>query len=251
MPRPARRPSAAPSIRARRCVPLALTLLALLATGANAAPSPSRALARLESEWTAHALAERPHEATRLGQHARDGVLVPVTEDWLARERAWLAGFEARFAAVATAPLSRARAAARDSLAARLARVRDDHARRVFEREPARYADLVGDGVADLFRREHDCSAAGRVARRLRAVPEVLRAARVLVREPARADVEAGIRRFEDVLELYRVGIPARTADCRDGYAQATLAEADSGAVRAVVEQLAWLRERLAIASPR
>lgn len=246
MPSSARRPATALASRARRVLGLALALATGPSALADAAPSPSRLLARLESEWASHVLAERPHEATRMGLHARDGALVPVTEDWLARERAWLAAFEARFAAVADVPLPRTRAVARDSLAARLARVRDDHARRVFEREPARYADLVGDAVEDVFRAAPGCGGSARATRRLRAVPEVLRAARVLVRDPSPAALAEGVRRFERVLELYRVGIPARTADCRDGYAQAALAEADSAATRALVAHLEALRERSA-----
>ena len=76
-------------------------------------------------------------------------------------------------------------------------------------------------------------------------VPEVLRAARINLKDPPRIYTEVAISQFEGVLRLYREDVPAAGAECRDARIQADLAEADSGAVRATEEFLAFLRDDL------
>ncbi len=219
-----------------------LVMSAPAARTATAAPS----LAALEREWAAHLLEQRPWEATRAGLRANDGLLVAVTPAWIAADRAWRADFGARLAALPDARLSSRQAALRDSLHRQLEAwhaIEDEQ--RAWERDPARYGDLAGDAVRGALDRGGACGGAGKAARRLRRVPEVLRSARLNLREvPDSARVE-GERRFRAVLALYRVEIPARVADCRDSYALAALAEADTLAVRAVESFLLFLREDL------
>ncbi len=226
---------------------MALALLLVLAPAAWAAGiAPRTALAGLEREWSERLLARRPTEATRLGLHARDGALVPVTEDWIVAERVWLADFATRLAALPPAGASGARAVARDSLAARVARLRElDEVRRVWAREPSAYADLIGAAVGGALGRASACDRAHRAARGLRDVPETLRAARINLREPSAAAIDAGARAGEALLQRLRTEVPARTEGCRDAYSQAALAEADTAAVRAVEAFVRYLREDL------
>ncbi len=229
-------------------LPLAFSVALALVLGADGAraETPDREVARLEREWAGHLLASWPHEAARLGLPARDLPLVPVTQPWIESERAWLAAFAARLDAVHDADLPPAPAAARDSLAREVARLREAHdVRRVWEREPAAYAALAGEAIADVLAQDPPCTRARRATRRLRLVPETLRAARVNLREVSRGAAEQGAREFEDVLALYRTGIPARTGACHDEYVQAALSEADTAAVRAVESFLVFLREDL------
>jgi hypothetical protein len=78
--------------------------------------------------------------------------------------------------------------------------------------------------------------------RRLRLVPEVLRAARVNLKDPPRIFTEVAISQFAGALDFYRNTIPGLTAECREPLLQADLAQADSLAVHAVAEFLEELR---------
>jgi hypothetical protein len=83
------------------------------------------------------------------------------------------------------------------------------------------------------------------LARPLVRVPDVLRAARVNLREVPRLLAEQAAPRYERLLRLCREDLPRIATGCRDGATQANLAEADTTAVRAVVEFLGYLREDL------
>src|SRR5439155_23822513 len=76
-------------------------------------------------------------------------------------------------------------------------------------------------------------------------VPEVLRPVLFNLRATTRIYTEVAISQFEGVLRLYREDVPAAAAGCRDARIQADLAEADSDAVRATEEFLAFLRDDL------
>jgi len=80
-------------------------------------------------------------------------------------------------------------------------------------------------------------------------VPEVLRAARINLRNPPLELTEIAIDLYAGVLRFYRETVPGLATGCRDAQAQADLAQADTTAVRAVEDFLLYLREDLLPAS--
>jgi hypothetical protein len=234
-------------------------VVALFLAGAGAAGAPAlpvgpaasaapAAVARLEREHRKHRLAVRPDLATRAGDRRGDARLEPVTQASLAAEAGWLRDFAARLGAVPRDGLAPAARAALDSLAAATARAHAGIAvERRWERDPAAYLELVEDAVRALLpgRGRSTCLQARAVARRLARVPDVLRAARVNLRDPAPERVAGALPGYERTLRLYRAELPAFGARCREPRTQADLAEADTLAVRAVEDFLRYLREDL------
>jgi uncharacterized protein (DUF885 family) len=232
---------------ARACARALLALACILPAPALAAPA-GRDLAGREDEFLRHWLELRPHAATRLGLHDRDARLVPVTQASLAAELGWQRDFRARLAAVPRAGLTPDRALERDLLAARVEReILDLEAIRPYETDPHAYLELARDAVQSVLERDPaaPCERVRAAARRLTQVPEVLRAARVNLAGPARLATEAAIEGFERTLHFYREAVPVLAGGCRDPGLQASLAEADSTAVRALEEFLVFLREDL------
>lgn len=238
----------------------------LLAAGLALAPAAARAqsgapywpgtpdtpaeggLAHLTDEFLDGWLARRPHLATRLGLHRQDALLLPVTQLSLREDAAWLGSLDDRLAAIPGSQLSFQGALERDVLATRLQLERIEILRlRRFERDPAAYLELVGDAIQYVLERAEGspCNRLRAVTGRLRSVPEVLRAARVNLQHPPRLLVEMAIPRYEGLLYGYRVEGPALARQCGEALQMGDLAEADSSAVRAVEEFVAYLREDL------
>jgi hypothetical protein len=224
----------------------AATLLAVAgACAAAAAPVRVEPLAR---EFRAHRLASRPDLASRAGDRRGDARLEPVTQASLAAEAGWLLDFARRLESVPRAALAPAARATHDSLAAWTARAGAEIAiERRWERDPAAYLDLVDGAIRALLPGpdRSACARARAVAARLARVPDVLRAARVNLREPPRELVAAALPGCERALELYRAELPAFGGRCREPRTQADLAEADTLAVRALEGFLGYLREDL------
>jgi len=228
---------------------LALTCALLVALAIPArADAPASAFRKLSGEFLDHWLSRHPQSATRLGVHLYDDRLIPITPDGVAEDAAWLRGFRERLAAVPREALDFDRALERDVLAARVEReLLDLEVVRPWERNPNVYLDLIAGSVQSLLQRDFasSCSRVRSATRRLRLVPEVLRAAKLNLRHPPRLFTEVAISQAAGVLQFYRVGIPELTAGCRDAPAQADLAEADTNAVQAVESFLVFLREDL------
>ena len=241
----------APAISKRAGFLLALGLAATincLAPSPAPAQSADQRLGKLGDEFLTGWLERRPQLATRLGVHDHDDLLRPVTQASLDDDAAWFRGLKARLEAVPRADLSFERALDYDVLAARLDReLLDLETIRPFERNPSAYLDLVAGSIQSLIQRDFasTCQRLRSATRRLAQVPEVLRAARINLKDPPRIYTEVAISQFEGVLRLYREDVPAAGAECRDARIQADLAEADSGAVRATEEFLAFLRDDL------
>ncbi|HEY2953856.1 MAG TPA: DUF885 domain-containing protein [Candidatus Eisenbacteria bacterium] len=218
---------------------LALGFVAPLTSG-----GPEARLARLGDEFLDGWLERRPHLATRLGMHDWDGRLQPVTAASVAADLRWLAAMRERLGAIPRDQLSFERAQEYDLLAARLERERIELAEvRSWERNPGSYLDLVAGSVLAVLERDHasPCERVVLAARRLRVVPEVLRAARVNLKNPPRLYTEVAISGFTGALAFYRTTLPALTEGCHEPRLQADLAEADSQAVHAVEKFLAEL----------
>jgi len=215
------------------------------------APVPGRndaAFQRLGDEFIDHMLRTHPQLATRLGVHLWDQLLMPVTQGALAGEADWMHRFRARVAAIPRAALSFDRALEYDLLVARTDReLLDLEVIRPYETNPNAYLELVAGSIQSLLQRNFapPCHRLGAVVQRLRQVPEVLRAARINLKNPPKIATEVAIGQFEGTLRLYREEIPAAAARCKDPNLQADLAEADTLAVEAVASFVAFLREDL------
>jgi hypothetical protein len=237
---------------ARRTALAALVALALWPARAGAAATLDDRFTALGEEFIAHWLEHAPQVATRLGVHDYDDRLIPVTEGSLAEETAWMKAFRTRLAEVPRARLSFDRALERDVLAARIEReLLNLEVVRPFERNPSAYLDLIAGSVQSLLQRDiaSPCERTRLAARRLARVPEVLRAAKINLKNPPRIYTEIAISQYAGALRFYREVVPALTRGCRDPRTQAELAEADSGAVRAVEDFVVYLREGLLPAS--
>ncbi len=190
-------------------------------------------------------LRRRPQLATRLGRHDLDAVLLPVTPASVASDLEWIARARAELAAIPAEALSPDRAVDARILGARLERERLQLAEiRSWARDPSSYLDLVAGAIQSVLQSEagSPCARVVRATRRLRVVPEILRAARLQLQDPPRIYTEIAIGQFDGALRFYRVTIGELTADCRDPGLQAALAEADTQAVRATEEFLGALR---------
>jgi hypothetical protein len=228
----------------------ALAGLAVLcvAPRVGAAPDARARLARLTRRVAEHA-ARHAFEAVSLPGALRGPDIVPVTAAVIDSDRAFRAGAARELAAIEPAlpkldVNARADAAVLADWLAR-ARVSRDSVR-TFESDPgapwpridaALRALLLGKGTPL-------CHRLGIASRRLRAIPEALRAEKTVL-DPSRAStfaVDAAIQGFERTRMLLRTDIPAGVRECRDPGSVAALAEADSVAARAVESYLDWLR---------
>ena len=220
-------------------------------TGPPRARTPARgdaAFTRLGDEFLDHVLRTRPHVATRAGVHDYDDRLIPVTQSSLADDGVWFRTFRSDLAAMPRASLSFERTLEYDLLAARIEReLLDLETIRPFETNPNAYLDLIAGGIQSLIQRDFasPCRRMTATTRRLRQVPEVLRAARINLQHPPRIATEVAIGQFEGVLRLYRTEIAVAATRCKEPRAQADLAEADTLAVRAVEGFIGFLRDDL------
>lgn len=236
--------------RARRAgaglVPAFCLALACVAPPADAAREDARVRA-LGEEWLARLVERSPERASILGLRDHDHRLVPVTQATLDEDRAWNRAFAARLARIPAERLSPASALERDLLAAEAARTvawLEDI--RPFERDPAAYLPLIAGSVRTVLERPSGspCARVRTAAQRLTQMTEVLRAARINLRDPPAPLVDAALAPLEGVLRFYRETVPALATGCRDPRVQADLAQADTAAVRALESFLAHLRER-------
>ena len=118
---------------------------------------------------------------------------------------------------------------------------------RPFQRDPGAYLTLLATSVETALLRSSGspCARLQRAARRLAAAPEVLRAARLNLKDPPRILVELAIERGAGVLRFLREAVPRTTAGCRSTRLQADLAQADTTAVRAIEGFLDYLEQDL------
>ena len=226
--------------------------LFLSSASARAAPAADARFRELSEEFLGHWLGQRPHTATRLGLHDKDGELRVPTDTWLSDERDWLRGYQARLDSFARATpravLSFDRRLEYDVLRARVQRERlDAEVLRPFENNPNSYLALVAGSIQSLLDRRYagTCTRLRSATRRLSVVPEVLRAAKINLRNPPEIATRSAIGQFEGVLRLYRERLPEAAEECRDPAIVASLTEADSEAVRAVESFVQFLREDL------
>jgi hypothetical protein len=232
----------------------AALFLVLMTAGVRpaAADSMESRLRAAGDAFVARWLERSPHDATGLGVHDGDRALLPVSETSLAEDLVWLRAFRGRLDSIPATALPRERVVERTLLAARVERLLLDlEVIRPFERDPGAYVPLVAGSIESVLERPiaSPCQRLRNAARRLVQVPEVLRAARINLRNPPRELTEIAIERFDGVLRFYRETVPELATGCRDAPTQADLAQADTTAVRAVEAFLRYLREDLLPAS--
>ena len=235
------------SVRVAAVVLVALAALAPPAWAANP-KAPDATFGSLTDEFIQHTLAREPGLATRLGVHEFDAKLYPVTQATLADDARWLHEFETRVRKVDRKSLSLERGLEYDLVLSRVhARLLDLEVIRPYERNPNSYLNLIAGSVQVLLQRDF----AG-ISDRLRSatarlgqVPEILRAAKINLNNPPRIYTEVAIGQYAGALRFYREVVPRLASSCTDPDVLAGLAEADSGAVRAVEDFLDFLRQDL------
>jgi hypothetical protein len=215
-----------------------------LAAGVPGAAGTRPALRRAEADYRAHVASARPDLATRFGFGGTDARLEPVTEATLTRDAEWLDAFEARVSAIDRGALRPAEAAALDSLRARVAREREPYARGAWRREPALYLALGPSAVLDVAgaTRGSPCGRGRNAVGRLRALPEVLRAARVNLGAATGSAGDEAAAPWHAAMDSLRA-LPVRLAGCREPMREADLVEADSLALAACERFVRFLRE--------
>lgn len=232
----------------RAALALALAAGVLVGWVRPASPGATGDLDRVASDAIAGWLERRPECATPLGVHAHDGRLRPVTASSVADDLAWLGGIAARLEAIPRQELAAPRRADRDRLAGWIEQQRlllaevEPHLD-----DPGHPLPSIDHGIRSLLANDllPPCERVRAITARLERVPEMLRSARVLLRDPSRPAVLAAIAGAEDLLALLRRGVPEITRDCRESTFQADLAEADTVAVRALETYRVALREDL------
>ena len=237
-----------------RCVlvPVALALLlapsALLGAARADAVKADAPLQVLGEEFVARSLNRAPHVATRSGDPSSLPLASTVTAAARAEELAWLRTFRERLAALPRDAPAGERATERALLEAAVERdLMEAEVLRPFERDPSAYVALVAGSVDAALQHSggSPCSRLEHAARRLVEVPEVLRAARLNLKDPPRVLTGLAIERFAEVLRFYREDVPRLTAGCRSARMQADVAQADTIAVRAVEGFLRYLEDDL------
>src|SRR5215831_13978334 len=204
-------------MRSLRPVPLTLAVAAALValpalSGAARAASEADELAQLSDTYLGHWLERHPADATTLGAHRYDEQLAPVSDATLDEDRIWTREMRARVAAIPDPGPKRPEHVQRAVLLAALDRdlvLLEDV--RPWRRDPACVLPLVDDAITVLAdpRRGPVCHRLPLLAARLAKVPEVLRAARVVLSEPDSAALAAAIPRFEELARYYRTTLGA------------------------------------------
>jgi hypothetical protein len=236
---------------ARALVPLLATLLLAAGAGRAGAERAPVALRALAARYQAHLLADRPDLASRAGHADADERLVPVTEASLGHDAALLRALADSLGRIDRAALSRTEAALFDTLRARIAREAAPLEAGAWRRDPLCYLELTDAAVFESAQRPHvsSCERARRAMGRLRAVPEVLRAAEINLRDHPASDRDTALARWDRALLGWRIRLPAVAEQCHDALRLADFIEADSLALRAATRFMRFLRaDSLAIA---
>jgi hypothetical protein len=222
----------------RRAFGAALVVLAATAhEPARAADaSPPVGLHAVTARYEKHLLSARPDLASRAGHARADDRLEPVTEATLERDAAELGEIEMAAAAIDRAPLGAREHEALDTLRARAGRELAALREGTWRTDPDAYLALAHAAPLEAAARPRigACERARRVAARLRAVPEVLRAAEVNLRDARGFDRDAAVAKWRAAMMDLRLELPKRFDACHDGERFAAFVEADTLALGAM-----------------
>lgn len=224
-------------------------LVAALPARAQAAPGAAGRLHAAQADYRRHLLASRPDLASALGWGGA-AALLPITQAAIERDEQWLGEFAATLAAIPPAELAPRERVALDSLSARVEREREPLRSGAWANDPRLY--LAAGPLAALESAAAPgvtpCERARRAAKRLAALPELLRAAEVNLRAARGFDRERTLLAWGAARDSLRWALPAHVAGCREGERDADLIEADTTALGAVDHFVRFLREDLAAA---
>jgi len=224
---------------------VALVVIAAGAGAATAETLDARA-DRLTTRFLAGWLERHPEEATRLGDHAYDDDLPSMAETVRADDASWYAAWRDSFESIPLERLDPSRAIDVRLAGARAGREAFLRNRdRLAERDPGFALRILDDAITTPTRgfSSGPCTRGVSLRKRLRAVPEFLRDARLALRTPSRACTEAAIDRAAELLSLCRKTLPELLGLCHESRVQADLAESDSTATAAIAEYGDWLRD--------
>jgi hypothetical protein len=182
-----------------------------------------------------------------------DDRLVPITEGSITRDSVALEALDAQVRALAgggeATGEQRALGELRTRIALELAPLRSG----AWRRDPGAYRALAHDAILEVATRKHisPCERERRALKRLREVPEVLRAAEVNLGAQAAFDPDSETVRWTASMMDLRVTLPGLFNDCRDAGRFADLVEADTLALDAARRFVAVLRARSGPAAGR
>ena len=202
----------------------------------------------LASRVAAHAARVRLDEPNAPGGLGWGAELTPVTQQVIDEDRAFRTGAMRELNSIASSGVALSPGARADAalLRGRLDQwaIERDELRR-FETDPGYVCPRLDATLRDLLagRAGALCRRLPLATRRLRAVPELLRAAKVSLAKPSFLGVDFANARLAQTLTLYRNTMPAALLDCRESGAMAHFATADTLAVRAIAQHIEWLRE--------
>lgn len=210
------------------------------ATGGGAGAKPAAAgspLERLETRYARLLAQHRPDLAERYGA-------TPVDVKFAALDEATVAGHVRELQQLADDAAGLPAGSGADSLRARLAReIAETSPGGALRRDPLLWLDVLDAAVRAPFAlgRATGCDRTRRVTLQLRALPEAVRSATVLMRgapPPDPVGLEARLTRLEHVL---RQDLPGRTEPCKESRRRAEFVEADTLAAASLVEFRRWL----------
>ncbi len=217
-------------------VPLAPALLLLAALAANALPrEPAERVRALGERYRAHLLAHRPDLALRWRLNGARAQWAPVSAATLRRDAAIVAALRAEAEAVDAAALDAESASLHRMLTSRLAEEEAQSAPGgALWRDPLAWVGMLRDLVAGAVddARRSACQRTQAVTPVLRAAPELMRAATLVIGGPA--DREGLRDSLESARHWLRAGLPALALECRDPARLGDFVRADSLAVQAL-----------------
>lgn len=189
-------------------------------------------------------LKARPDLAGRDGSAQADDRLEPVTEATLERDTAELAAIEAALGAIDTVALDTRERATLDTLRARAGRESAALRAGLWRASPDPYLALAHAAPLEAATRKRvgACERARRTAARLRAVPEVLRAAEVNLRAAPPFDRDAAVASWRAAMMDLRLELPRLFDACHDAERYAAFVEADTLALGAMDRFARFLR---------
>ena len=221
-----------------------LALLGVLALAASADAAQNKRLHALATRYDAHLREARPDLGSRAGIGGCSDRLVPLTQSSLTADAALLAALLDSTAVLQREWLTRRDRRALVALHDRIEREAAPLRAGVWRREPSAYLPLAHDAIMEVARQPHvsPCERERRSLCRLRAVPEVLRAAEVNLAAGAVFDPDSEVTRWNAALGELRTTLPGLFAECHDAERFADLVEADSLALGAGRHFVARLR---------
>ena len=187
-------------------------------TTAGASEEDAR-FARLVDEYYTEYPAMYPTEATALGLHAHDGDLEDLSEAGLAKEKAWLHSWQARFAALDASKLTGDERFDLKLIAhSQSERLFDLEKLQDYRRRPNVYVRLSSGSVNAIIKREYAPAEARlrSLLQRLSKIPGLLASAEKNLDRMSRASIEVTLRDLDATARFFREDVTAAFPTVKD-----------------------------------